>query len=279
MNGFNCLSSLKILDLSHNIIQYLLPNWFWNMLALEELHLQHNDLYSFRASGPFFESNTLQVRRLFLPFTIFLIIFLLQFLDISYCKLSFINKDAFKQIYNLKVLDISGNFLYQLNGGVIEPLQKLEVLRAANNTWTCNSVMRKLARYCTKRSIHCSGICEQKLNGQKFEKIISKVIVNVNDNSTFNGFNKTVQQKENCTVIVNTESSWRIVLQPFYLLTVLISFVIGIVMGLIFGCWINSGSSNYRRSRIKKPDRSLIANCDSLGMSTPVLHRRFEVNP
>lgn len=62
MNGFNCLGGLKILDLSHNVIQYLLPHWFWNMLALKELHLKHNDLYSFRPDGPFFESNTLEVK-------------------------------------------------------------------------------------------------------------------------------------------------------------------------------------------------------------------------
>lgn len=65
MNGFNCLKGLKILDLSQNIIQYLLPHWFWNMLELQELYLKHNDLYSFRPDGPFFESNTLQVINLF----------------------------------------------------------------------------------------------------------------------------------------------------------------------------------------------------------------------
>lgn len=62
MNGFNCLHDLKILDLSQNIIQYVLPHWFWDLLALEELYLKHNELYSFQPDGSFIESNTLEVR-------------------------------------------------------------------------------------------------------------------------------------------------------------------------------------------------------------------------
>lgn len=61
MNGFNCLDDLKLLDLTGNVIQYILPHWFWNLLALEELYLKYNDLFTFRPDGPFFESNSLQV--------------------------------------------------------------------------------------------------------------------------------------------------------------------------------------------------------------------------
>lgn len=69
MNGFKCLDGLKVLDLSHNVIQYVLPHWFWNLLELKELHLKHNDLYSFRPDGPFFESDSLEVNltKIFLP--------------------------------------------------------------------------------------------------------------------------------------------------------------------------------------------------------------------
>lgn len=61
MNAFNGLHDLRILDLSHNSVQYLLPHWFWELFTLEELYLNNNDLFSFQPDGPYFESGTLQV--------------------------------------------------------------------------------------------------------------------------------------------------------------------------------------------------------------------------
>lgn len=178
---------------------------------------------------------------------------------------------------------MSGNFLYQLNNGVIEPLQKLEVLRATNNSWTCNGALKKLGRYCITHGIHCSGICETKTNGKKFEKIISKVVDTSVKNNTFNGFQKTLLplSVQNCTVNVKSDNFWRTALHPFYVFTVLITFTVGITLGLIFGCWMSNSCKvrRYRRKyyKVKKRDRPLIKNCDSLGMSTPVLYRKFEI--
>lgn len=180
---------------------------------------------------------------------------------------------------NLKILDVSGNFLYQFNAATIEPLKKLEVLLAANNTWTCNGVMKKLARHCTTRNISCSGVCQQKnVTRQKFERMISKVS---SKNVTFNGFleNTTQPSIRVCDSVGVDDGFLKTVAKPFYLVTVFVSFAVGIAMGLLLGCWMRNGSrnKNNRRKRIKKQGRPLIANCDSLGMSTPVMYRKFEV--
>lgn len=75
INGFSCLQSLKVLDLSKNVIQYILPHWFWELPVLEEFYLNHNDLYSFRTQGPLFESTSLQVKPLHQCLTPFLTTF------------------------------------------------------------------------------------------------------------------------------------------------------------------------------------------------------------
>lgn len=151
-------------------------------------------------------------------------------------------------------------------------------MQATNNTWTCNGVMKKLARFCTKHGITCNGVCQQQTaaTGRKFEKMISKV----ENTTTFNGFViKTQQPPENCTKSDDFDFS-KIALQPFYFVTVSVAFGVGLTMGLLFGCWMSKScrSRGYRRNWMKiRRGRRLITNCERLGVSTPVMYRRYAV--
>lgn len=59
INAFNKLNLLKTIDLSHNAIQYILPHWFWETTALEELYLNNNYLATLKNDQ--LESNSLMV--------------------------------------------------------------------------------------------------------------------------------------------------------------------------------------------------------------------------
>lgn len=202
----------------------------------------------------------------------------MQILDISYCKLPHLSNDAFKRLPNLKILDISGNFLYQLNTDIIEPLKHLEVLAATNNTWTCNGVMKKLAKYCETRGIKYTDGCLTN-PVHKFERIISKTksIKNMK-NGSFKLHTNNSQQ--NCT-IANPKPEHFLsmkLLKPHYILIAVVSFATGMISGLVLGCWMRSSAKPRQSYRRIKRGRSLIENCDSLGNSTPVMYRKMEVN-
>lgn len=58
--AFEPIRELEILDLSHNALQYILPEWFWELSVLKEVHLDHNNLGALK-NVPLFKSDTLQV--------------------------------------------------------------------------------------------------------------------------------------------------------------------------------------------------------------------------
>ncbi|CAG9865480.1 unnamed protein product [Phyllotreta striolata] len=141
MFAFRGAEKLKSLDLSYNIIEYFLEQWYPHWANLEELYLQGNNLVLINKQ-PVLNIPTLNI------------------LDLSRSKIEHFDSNLFTKLPQLEVLDISHNYMQSLNSEVILPIENLYVLIANGNHLECRdksmSLLRKLIK---KRNILYYGPC------------------------------------------------------------------------------------------------------------------------
>jgi hypothetical protein len=128
-NDFNQLKSVKKINLSYNKIQEIYKGSFEHVGGLEEVNLSYNNIVSLLPnifSGNknlikvHLQKNWLQVTGYLLESTS------LTYLDISFCNITSISREAFSGLPNLETLKMNGNSLLQLDVEVIKPLKKLK---------------------------------------------------------------------------------------------------------------------------------------------------------
>ncbi|KAF2883887.1 hypothetical protein ILUMI_22272 [Ignelater luminosus] len=250
MNAFADMTHIKTIDLSYNNIEYFLENWFWNIHTLEELYFQRNNLRRFREE-PILESKSLKI------------------LDLSKCSLTDIHEDAFSKLPSLEILNLSENNLIQLNVNVLKPLSNLRVLNLANNTWHCNDVMKELGNYCKSKGIKRTDICLEVPKtppDEKFQRMVVMPELETEDPKN-SWIYEDVTEKNNQTVI-NTCSNETIFVKKDLLLEIIelspvlaliTPFVFGLSLGLIIACVVAAKTfegNTHKKKRI--PRRSSI---------------------
>ncbi|RZB39548.1 toll-like receptor 4, partial [Asbolus verrucosus] len=288
MKAFEGLNKLKSLDLSYNAIQYILKNWLRNLKSLEELYLRGNSFSKFD-DEPLFNSKTLKK------------------LDLSNCRIAYLGQ-ALSDLPNLEILDISGNYLINLNVATVAPLKNLNILNAKNNTFSCDEKLRNLTNYCVQNGIRFQDPCQRNVSeSEKFQRIMNMVEPQDEKNSWIYDEEENVKNITATTEKCNDTRTDKNLLQEIVdlspALSLLIPFIYGIAVGILIGCVVqikskkktNSTESTYisfddgdthfrrRRNRFSRAfssedHQSLPLKEWKLSESTPVLFRKNQVN-
>ncbi|XP_072042729.1 uncharacterized protein [Amphiura filiformis] len=116
---FHGLESLKVLDLSDNILESLLGNVFSGILSLQQLYLQRNILHTLSPG-------------------VFNNLFSLQVLNLEQNKITSVasstqNLSIFNDLHNLKILNLNANLLLSLEGNSFQTLHQLCFLNLNRN--------------------------------------------------------------------------------------------------------------------------------------------------
>ncbi|XP_046612759.1 immunoglobulin superfamily member 10-like isoform X1 [Neodiprion virginianus] len=158
--AFANIDDLAVLDLSRNHLYYVLWDTFVDSRSLRILHLNGN---RFGTRIPDLHSNSISE------------------LGLSDCQISHVNRQAFAGLKNLRKLDLSNNFMMQIDYREIEILPTLQVINLDNNPWSCGD-MKRLLSHLEDRSIVFDSPCNKsrKTGGEKpagrtmkkFEKMI-----------------------------------------------------------------------------------------------------------
>ncbi|KAL1489597.1 hypothetical protein ABEB36_013546 [Hypothenemus hampei] len=245
-NGFQGLEKLKSFDLSFNVIDYFTKSWFDSLQSLEEFYLRGNKLRSINEE-PLIEIKTLKI------------------LDISNCGITSLKPDTFKGLPNLEVLDISENFLRTLRVDLLKNLPKLSSFQTNGLDFDCrdsNVIMLKI--YVKTSKISYNDPCISNMapsvtinqNVQKFEKMIM-----ADDNSNKEINQPTTSKRNSWLIDVHTEEHAAniplcenvtipnqsvvdsgilmdiIMLSPYTVLFTV--FIYGVFIGLILACVIS----------------------------------------
>jgi len=253
MNAFTDMNNVKTIDLSYNNIEYLLVNWFWQTPVLEELYLGGNNLRKL-PDGPILESQSIKV------------------LDLSDCSLMHIPEQTFTKLPNLEVINLSKNSLIQFNVKVIKPLSYLNVLRLENNSWHCNNVMTNLTKYCRKKGISYKDPCVKSqpvVTEEKFQRMIIQPDINTEEPSNSWIYEETeVNQTriiEVCSNSSNTHEQKDLLMEIIELspiLSVIIPFLLGLGLGLVIACGLAAKPAKKTAKKITPVKRrtSIIRN-------------------
>jgi hypothetical protein len=133
LNAFPGLQMIRTIDLSHNNLKSIYPEIFSSNQKLQFLFLSSNPLTHIPSQSPILVSDSV-VR-----------------LDLSSCSLTKIDSLTFCRLPRLYNLDLSSNFLQTVSVSSLENLPHLNVLRLANNRWTCNCEVVELVQWESKR--------------------------------------------------------------------------------------------------------------------------------
>lgn len=61
LNAFKGLNKIRTIDLSFNVIEYILQEWFVDLPNLKELYMNNNNFFKLDAKGPLIDSKNLEV--------------------------------------------------------------------------------------------------------------------------------------------------------------------------------------------------------------------------
>lgn len=187
----------------------------------------------------------------------------------------YINRNAFARLPALEVLDVSGNFLFQFSRGIVKPLRNLRILNAANNSWPCTNAIKELARYCAANGVKYTDACHTKVE-MKFERMISKTSDRLMTETTTAGdYPKSTTEPNEIKAVPPPQFH---VLSELivYIVTIAVSFAMGVAAGLAVGCNFRSRrTTRLRPVRYKKRQgQCLMDDVELNGDSTPLASRK-----
>lgn len=146
--AFAGLVHLTVLDLSRNHLYYVLWDTFVDSVNLRILHLDGN---RFGTRIPDLHSTSISE------------------LGLSNCQISHVNTQAFAGLQQLRKLDLSNNFMIQIDFREFQSLPFLREINLDGNPWSCGST-KHLQSYLEGRKIKFNPPCVSA--NKKFEKMI-----------------------------------------------------------------------------------------------------------
>lgn len=233
-------SSLKILNLSYNLIYWIGLHAFAGLEELVQLDLSNNRLRDIQ-SDLFWDTPKLDILDLSgnlfetLKNEPFIIHDKLQVLNLQNCRIKLFPERLFKRLPNLKKLDLSQNYIISFKTVVLEPLRKLTRLELKNDYLKCSSEFIATEAWIVSREISYSKQCRRS-RPKMLERMISVVeenkAVDIND-----VWNMTETVKKNITLPEVTRDTNR-TLTPFEKFDKDFSAVQALIMGLEIGLGI-----------------------------------------
>ncbi|GJQ74798.1 hypothetical protein Trydic_g9125 [Trypoxylus dichotomus] len=276
LNAFKGLNKIKVIDLSYNVIEYILLEWFVDLPNLKQLYMNNNNFFKMKASNPLMSSKSLEI------------------LDVSNCKLTQVSSISFSKVPKLKSLKLDGNFLIEISPNVIKPLKNLDTFSANDNPFNCGKVMNDLKQY-TRGNIRYVDPCTKTKisNLERSQKMI------VLDEQPMQ-YTEWMYEEEstdkntpfcNCTKF-NYEAKGLLleIIELSPIISVVVTLVTGFTLGLIVACSVQitpSKASAQRRPRrysiirrtyLENAD-PLVLDCENVFESTPLTSRKIEMYP
>lgn len=221
-------------------------------------------------------------------------------LDISRCLIPHIYPEFFSELPSLNTIDISQNFLIQLDVKAFEHLSKLKILKFNDNKIECNEKTNALMLYLQTNQVQFENIC-QKI--EKSQKMIMPPEQEFEKDNLLNWSFDMCDIETNNDIVQTNDAKCEIIydnkMMSMFLFAII--FSCGIIFGVFASCAYiscvyvmkkrtnrNCGNRNTRtrRSRIvrcnslvtrPRPQRReeflLAENSFDIGLSTPVLAR------
>ncbi|XP_020709455.2 uncharacterized protein LOC105688326 isoform X1 [Athalia rosae] len=172
------LVNLKYLNLSHNSVNEIGSFAFVGLEDLAVLDLSNNHLY-YIPRDTFLDSSNLRIllldRNQFGTKIPDLQSKSISELGLSNCQIGHVDTQAFAGLEHLRKLDLSKNYLIQIDSWELKPLQLLKEINLNDNPWACDG-FKSLQSYLENRKIRfdppCGASAGVNLNdGKKFEKM------------------------------------------------------------------------------------------------------------
>lgn len=144
------LSSLELLDLSHNYFSFLQPRVFSSLPDLRWLNLSGNNLGGQTATPTSEHINHLELiyglnqthAGIGISKEVFSGLWRLRGLDLSLNGLLWLPKGLLDGLQGLVWLSLAGNRLTSLDRATFEPLVRLQQLQVSENPWVCDCKLR-----------------------------------------------------------------------------------------------------------------------------------------
>ncbi|XP_034252685.1 uncharacterized protein LOC117652131 [Thrips palmi] len=159
--AFTGLRRLRVLDLSYNHLQTLYANTFASNRGLNTLVLAGNNLARLPADQPLPAAPRLQV------------------LDLSGCRLAHVGAVVLSDMPALANLNLSDNFLIQLQPQALAAQRQLQVLDLTRNPLACDVNTRQFVKQLEARNMTVRHSCPAKAAKEDQSQIISKSMARI----------------------------------------------------------------------------------------------------